>query len=129
MRCPQPLALILTDAERHALDHLVRRHTTPQQLAVRARIVLAADTGLNNAQIARQEGVQIDTVRLWRSRWLGFQPVPLADLSIEDRLTDAPRSGKPVTITAEQVCKIVALACEPPAEGGRPISQWSSREL
>lgn len=129
MRGPKPLALSLTDAERQALDLLVRRHTTPQQLALRARIILAADTGLNNAQIARLLDLQVDTVRTWRSRWLGLQSVPLADLSPEERLTDAPRSGRPVTITAEQVCQIVALACEPPAEGTRPISQWSSGEL
>ena len=129
MRGPKPLALTLTDAERQALDQLVRRHTTPQQLALRARIILAADTGLNNAQIARLLAVQVDTVRLWRSRWLALAPVSLADLPLEERLTDAPRSGKPATITAEQVCQIVALACEPPAEGGRPVSQWSSQEL
>ena len=129
MRGPKPTAVTLTECERSGLDHLVRRHTTAQQLALRARIVLAADAGLNNAQIARQENVQVDTVRLWRERWVGLQSVPVSDLSLEERLIDAPRAGRPVTITAEQVCKIVALACEPPADGGRPISQWSSREL
>jgi transposase len=129
MRGPKPLALTLTDAERQALDHLVRRHTTPQQLALRARIILAADTGLNNAQIARLLDLQVDTVRTWRSRWLACQPASLADLPLEERLADASRSGKPATITAEQVCQIVALACEAPSEGGRPISQWSSQEL
>ena len=29
----------------------------------------------------------------------------------------------------EQVCRIVALACEAPGESGRPISQWSTTEL
>jgi transposase len=129
MRGPKPLPLTLTDAERLALEQFVRRHTTPQQLALRARIVLAADTGLNNAQIARHLDVQVDTARTWRSRWLACQAVSLDDLPLEERLSDAPRSGKPATITAEQVCQIVALACEPPAEGGRPISHWSSREL
>jgi putative transposase len=129
MRGPKPLALSVTDTERQALELLLRRHTTPQQLALRARIILAADAGLNNAQIARRLDVQVDTVRTWRSRWLGLQAVPLADLGVEERLTDAPRSGRPVTITAEQVCQIVALACEPPAQAARPISQWSSQEL
>jgi putative transposase len=129
MRGPKPLALSLTDTERQALELLLRRHTTPQQLALRARIILAADAGLNNAQIARRLDVQVDTVRTWRSRWLGLQAVPLADLDVEERLTDAPRSGRPVTISAEQVCQIVALACEPPAQATRPISQWSSQEL
>ena len=31
--------------------------------------------------------------------------------------------------TAEQVCQIVALACEAPQKAGRPISQWSGREI
>jgi putative transposase len=44
-------------------------------------------------------------------------------------LTDAPRSGKPVRITDAQVCQIVALACEAPDQSGRPISQWTGREI
>ncbi|MHB8577374.1 MAG: hypothetical protein ACYDCQ_18845 [Dehalococcoidia bacterium] len=31
--------------------------------------------------------------------------------------------------TAEEVCQLLALACEPPREADRPISQWSGREL
>ena len=46
-----------------------------------------------------------------------------------DRLTDAPRPGTPTRITDEQVVRIVALACEPPAQSQRPISQWAGREL
>ena len=48
---------------------------------------------------------------------------------MEERLTDAPRSGAPARITAEQVCQIVALACEAPGQSGRPISQWTGREV
>ena len=29
----------------------------------------------------------------------------------------------------QQVCQIIALACELPATTGRPISQWTGREL
>lgn len=119
----------LSSTERRELDSLLRRHSTPQQLALRARIVLAAADGLNNSQVVRQLGVSRDTVRLWRGRWLGLQPVPFQDLSVEERLTDVPRSGAPARISAEAVCQIVALACEAPAESGRPISQWSSREI
>ena len=129
MRGPKPPTIVLQNAERAALDQLVRRHTTAQQLALRARIVLAAATGANNSQIARQEGVNLDTVRLWRARWLGLQAVPLADLTVDERLADAPRPGKPVRITDEQVCQIVALACEAPTQSGRPISQWTGREI
>jgi len=119
----------LTADERHALDTLTRRHTTAQQLAMRAQIILAAAEGHNNAQIARRVGVDVDTVRLWRQRWLSFQGSRLEDVSVAARLADAPRPGHPTRITAEQVCRIVALACEAPSGAGRPISQWTSREL
>ena len=129
MRGPQPPLVTLTTDERHALDTLARRHTTAQQLAIRARIILAAAVGHNNAQIARYLGVDVDTVRLWRQRWLSFQGVSLEDVSVAARLADAPRPGHPARITAEQVCHIVALACEAPSGASRPISQWTSREL
>ena len=129
MRGPNPPMIDLTDAERQDLLQLVRRHATPQQLSLRAQIVLAAADGANNCQIARQLNVSLDSVRRWRERWLLFQPVSLEDLPVSARLADAPRPGKPVRITAEQVANIVALACDPPAESKRPISQWTSREL
>ena len=129
MRGPKPPTIELADVERQELEHLVRRHTTPQQLALRARIVLAAADGANTCQIARQLDVSLDMVRRWRERWLVLQPASLDDLPLADRLTDAPRPGALVHITAEQVAKIVALACEPPADSQRPISQWTSREI
>jgi putative transposase len=129
MRGLKPPTITLADVERQELERLVRRHTTPQQLALRARIVLAAADGANNCQIARQWDISLDMVRRWRDRWLALQPASLDDLPIPDRLTDAPRPGKPVRITAEQVAQIVALACEPPGASKRPISQWTSREI
>ena len=129
MRGPKPPVVELTRDERQGLESLIRRHTTPQQVSLRARIVLYADDGLNNAQIARQLGVNINTSSLWRNRWLGLAAASLDDVSIEERLTDAPRGGAPVRITAQQVCQIVAVACESPSLSERPISQWSSREL
>ena len=53
----------------------------------------------------------------------------LGDLSAEERLTDAPRSGAPARIGSEQICQIVALACAVPGASGRPISQWTGREV
>ncbi len=81
------------------------------------------------SQIARQEDVNVDTVRLWRQRWVSLQPATLDDLSVLDRLTDVPRPGKPRRISDEQVCQIIALACEAPERAGRPISQWTGREI
>jgi putative transposase len=126
---PMPPSVELPADERQALETLVRRHTAPQQVAVRARIVLLAADGWNNSQIAREVGLEVDTVRLWRRRWRSFQGVALADLSVQERLTDAPRSGRPARITPEQACRIVALACAAPSRSGRPISQWTGREI
>jgi len=129
MRGPRPQAIELTDLERRGLETLARRHTTPQQAALRARIILAAADGRNNAQIARDLAVGVEVARLWRGRWRELQAVDLADLSVAQRLADAPRSGAPARLSAAQVCQIVALACAAPATTGRPISQWTAREI
>ena len=129
MRGPQPPPITLSDVERQAPAHLVRGHRPPQQVALRGRIILAAAAGGNNSQIAGKEGVTVDTVRLWRARWLRLQAVALADLRVAERLTDAPRPGKPIGIPDKQVCQNLALACEAPAHAGRPISQWTAREI
>ena len=126
---PKPPAVSLTDEERRALEELVRRHKTGQQVADRARIVLLAAEGLNNSAIARQLSLEADTVRLWRQRWLRVSGVALADLPLAARLADAPRPGTPARIRPEQVARIVALACEAPGASGRAISHWSTTEL
>ena len=126
---PKPLAINLNDIERQGLELLVRRYTTGQQKVIRARIVLLASKGKNNREIANELEVSLDTARLWRQRWLDLQPIPLDDLSIEERLDDLQRPGVPPRLTANQICQIQQLACEKPEESGRPISQWTSREI
>ncbi len=129
MRGPKPPVVELSPEVRHELEALLRRRSLPQPLALRARIVLAAADSHNNSQIARSLDLEVDTVRLWRNRWLSFAPIPLPDFSLDERLSDVPRSGRPIQITAEQRCQIVALACEAPKDAGRPISQWTGREI
>jgi putative transposase len=124
---PKPAELMLSEEEQTGLEELVRRHSTPQQLAKRGRMVLGAAEGKRNAEIARELKVSVDTVRSWRGRWISLQAIPLSELSVSERLTDAPRPGKPSQITAEQRCQMVALACEQPKE--RPISHWTGREI
>jgi putative transposase len=77
---------------------------------LRAQIVLAAADGYSNAHIARDLTIHVDTVRLWRDRWVGLQGIDLDTLSIAERLQDAPRPGTPAKITASQRCQIAALA-------------------
>jgi transposase len=126
---PKPPAVNLTEEERRDLESLVRRHSTRQQIALRARIVLAAAKGKNNTEIAGEEGIDVQTARRWRARWLNLHPIPMSELSAEERLEDRPRPGAPARITADRVCQIIAMACEDPEESGRPISHWTGREI
>jgi len=129
MKGPKPPAITLSDAERLALEKLIKAHSTEQRLVPRARIILSASTGLNNEQVARELDIGIDMARQWRDRWLLLQPIPLTDLTVEERLQDRYRSGKSSQITADQMCQIMALACEKPEQSERPISQWTGREI
>ncbi len=129
MAGPTPARLEVDGVTRGALAEVARAHGTGQQVALRARIVLAAAEGLNNTQVARACGIAAKTARLWRARWGSWGEVPLAEVGVVERLTDAPRPDAPAHIGPEQVCQIMAVACEQPAESERPISHWSPREL
>lgn len=111
--------------QREVLEQLVRTHSTPQQLALRARVIVHAVDGVGVRESARELGVWPKTVRYWRKRWRRANDKQ----SVCDRLADAPRSGAPATFTPEQICAVVAMACERPSESERPISQWSQREI
>lgn len=71
----------------------------------------------------------LDTVNLWRNRWVTLQDISLDDMSIEDRLQDAPRPGTPARITADQRYRIDAQACETPEGSARPITHWTARDI
>jgi putative transposase len=129
MPIPRAEIVHLSEAERQGLEKLIKRHQVGQQIALRARIVLAAADGLKNKEIVEKYRVTADTVRLWRNRWVKLQDISLDDLGLEDRLQDAPRPGAPARITADQRCRIEALACEKPEGSGRPITDWTGREI
>lgn len=122
-------AVILSEKEEERLQQITKRHRSEQQMVLRARIVLAAAQGTSNMQIAHELGVNVDTVRLWRDRWVGLQGIDLETLQLTERLQDAPRPGVKPKFSAEQRCQMAALACEAPAQAGRPISQWTGREI
>jgi putative transposase len=129
MPTPKAQVVKLSERERQEPEKLVSKHQTGQQKALRARIILAASSGQSNTALAEKYEVTSDTVQLWRNRWVKLQDIELADLSVEQRLSDAPRPGAPSRITADQRCKIEALACEKPEKAGRPISQWTACEI
>jgi transposase-like protein len=62
--------LNLNDCERDELQQVLKRHNTPQQIALRVKIVLLASEGKNHREIARTLGIAVDMARLWRNRWL-----------------------------------------------------------
>lgn len=124
----------LSEQEQEELTRLTKRHRSEQQVALRARIILAAAQGASNAQIARELGINVDTVRLWRDRWANGQEVEPEKgkreaVSLLKRLQDAPRPGAVPKFMVEQRAQMAALACEAPAKTGRPISQWTGREI
>jgi len=100
----------------------------------RAEIILLAHAGKNNKMISQELQLQEETIGKWRKRWLSAaaeltacegKPKVLRQI-IESILADAPRPGIAPTFTAEQVCQIIALACETPPEY---VSQWSRKTL
>lgn len=62
--------VILSKKEREGLEQLTKRHRNEQQQVQRARIILAAAQGHSNARIGRELALDVDTVRLWRDRWV-----------------------------------------------------------
>ena len=126
---PQAERIELNSQVKKDLEKLVARHTTGQQKAQRARIILKAAEGKNNAEIAGEIEQSIKMVRHWRRRWLELEPLSLADLEVAERLDDLPRPGAPSRLSADQICQMEQLACEAPEKTGRPISQWTGREI
>jgi hypothetical protein len=80
--------VIVLPAHREALEALVRAHSTSQQLALRAGMILHAADNIGVRESARELDVRPKTVRYWRGRW---RQAPAAQ-SVSERLADAPRS-------------------------------------
>src|SRR5512142_1922823 len=97
-------AVVLSENEQEGLLQITKRHRSEQQVVLRARIVLLAAQETSNVHIARELGVNVDTVRLWRDRWVGLQEINLETLSVAERLQDAPRPGVKPKFTMEHRC-------------------------
>ena len=121
-----PKILNLSGDEREQLQKLIDKHNTPQQIAIRAKIILMASEGKNHREIARNLDINRQMARLWRNRWLETEG---QELSVFQNLQDQGRVGTPVKFSMEQVIELFALACSPPSDYGRPISHWTPREL
>lgn len=142
MALPSARKVAVTARQRRVLARLVRAARTPQAVATRARVVLAAADGASTRGLAQWLSVARNTAQAWRDRWAAAEEALLAAEAEggpgDDRalaavvrgvLADAPRPGAPPKFTGEQVCAVVALACESPPGSDRPTSHWTPREI
>ncbi len=118
--------LDLSAAEKVDLEGLVRAPSTAQSTALRARMILLLAEGMSITATSQHLGVWRKTVSQWRGRWLASAG---REGAAPARLSDAPRPGGPCRITAEEVCAIIALACQRPPDRGLPLSHWSASDL
>ena len=117
MAGPAAIKIELTGVERAELMQWTRRRKTSQALAMRARIVLAAADGMNNADICRKLGVCRPTVQTWRKRFAAHRM---------EGLNDEPRPGTPRTVSDEKVHEVVMRTLETKP---KDATHWSTRSL
>lgn len=139
MRGPKATHIELTNRQRAELEQIMRKANSKQIHVTRAKIIILADKGLSNQQIAdRLEGHR-ETARRWRDRWAAeVENLVAVEGEADDKelgkyvlclLSDQARSGTPGKFTAEQICQIVAISCEEPEEYDRPVTHWTPAEL
>jgi transposase len=108
--------------ERRELERIVRAVSSEVRMVQRARIVLCAAEGWPAQRIAEEVGCSEPTVSKWRGRYA------------RDRLqglTDAPRSGAPLTHGPQRRALLIAKACTRPrdTESGQRRERWTYEEL
>src|ERR1700704_5163181 len=106
----------LNPETRSSLDKLVHSSSTPQSLAQRSRIVLAAADGASNQQIAAGLKIPAVTVGKWRH---------LFAIHGMEGLRDAPRSGRPPKHDSSVRHTVQTRVCQQPENQSR----WTVRTL
>ncbi|WPD20901.1 MAG: hypothetical protein SD837_10470 [Candidatus Electrothrix scaldis] len=140
MPAPKSPPITVTEQQEEILSKIARQSTADFREVSRASLILEIEKGKPNSRIAKIMSCSIDKVKHWRYKWLDNQHALIKlenehqdskklEKSIREILKDNPRSGTPPTYSSEQYCQILAVALEHPEESGRPISQWTSREL
>lgn len=100
---PKPLSL--DERERQQLQQIINRHSTAQQISLRAQIILQAAQGYNHRDIARALKISREMATLWRERWLAESE---KGVPVVERLQDAERSGAPASFSLEQILQLFA---------------------
>jgi transposase len=111
------IVLSLSADERSYLEQQVRRHRTPRSLSDRCRIILRCADGLTSKELSAELGFHEHTVGKWRRR---FQKDRLGGL------WDDPRSGRPRSITDNEVAIIIERTLH---EKPRDATHWSIRSM
>jgi transposase len=109
--------LTLTEDQRQTLKTWASRPKSTQQLARRARIVLACAEGATNQDVAAQLGITVQTVGKWRRRFLQQRL---------DGLSDQPRPGAPRKITDADVETVITRTLETKPQAA---THWSTRSM
>ena len=112
-----PAKPLFVDASQHKrLTFLVNSRKTPQQIALRARIILLSADGRANNAIAHVLGVSRPTVLLWRERFTSF--------GVPGLMKEKKRSGRPRAITQARVKELVEATINTKPENA---THWSVR--
>jgi transposase len=111
-------ALSLSFPDQEQIWQWLTAHGTPQPVALRGRIVLAAAEGQSESAIARQLGTNRKTVRLWRTRF--------AAQGLESLWEVAPGRGRKPTYGPEKIKAIVEATLQSKPRG---MTQWSCRRM
>jgi transposase len=109
--------LVLSEAERAALEQMRRRGSIGAAMKLRATIVTLCADGRDSVDVAEGLGITEQTVGKWRRRFLDRRL---------DGLFDEPRVGRPRTVTDEDVQKVIDTTLH---EKPRASTQWSTRKL
>jgi len=131
--------VVITERQQEILRQMTRSRSCPQGLARRAEIILLAFDRWPNGPIADHLGCERHAVGIWRRRWAeAFDTLvriecleggPALRAAIAEVLSDSLRSGCPATFAPDQIARILAVACEPPADSDRPVTHWTPTEL
>src|SRR3954453_13756561 len=110
--------LLLSPDQSIELQRWVGALGTPQQVALRCRIVLAVAAGKTELAIANENGVNRKTVRLWRERFRGGGPQALWDI--------APGRGRKPSYDATRIKAVINATLQTKPKGN---THWSCRSM
>src|SRR5271154_2787282 len=114
---PRPTPVLdVSEDQRDQIEQWLGALGTPQQVALRGRIVLAAGLGKSEAAIAAQMRVNRKTVRLWRDRFAAQGLPSLWEI--------APGRGRKATYQPERIKAVIDATLQSKPTG---MTHWSCR--